>query len=72
MYDLDGDGELSLREVKKAFRHMIKDETIEDLFKQYDENDNKLISFQEFINLMTPLNTLVSDEVYNRINANYF
>ncbi|CAG9311810.1 unnamed protein product [Blepharisma stoltei] len=69
-YDKKKLGELGLREIKDAFKHILNEELIESIFKAHDENDNKTMDFEEFVKMMIPTDTLISEDIYYRIQAN--
>lgn len=53
-YDLDGDGFLSLIEMKRALRDKFTLETIEKMFNDYDSDKDGKLDFPDFVKLYRP------------------
>lgn len=64
MMDLDGSGEISLGEFKKALFELkmdyLQEEEVHHLFNLFDSNRSGTISYQEFLTVVTVSNVLTN------------
>lgn len=62
-YDIDNSGTISLKELKIGMRGKFSDTTIEELFKEYDEDGNGVLDFHEFMKLFCPDGASIPDNL---------
>jgi Ca2+-binding EF-hand superfamily protein len=53
-FDVNGDGVITLPELKKGLHNRFSVQTIEEMFREYDEDSNGVLDFNEFVKLFTP------------------
>lgn len=53
-YDLDGDGFVTLKEMKKVIGEKLSGKALEMIFKEYDSDSDGFLNFDEFYKMFSP------------------
>lgn len=67
-YDLNNDGFVSLKELKRALEGKFSLKTIQELFEEYDGNADGLLNLEDFLLLFLPKNTIIPVSLLNRLS----
>ncbi|CAG9313197.1 unnamed protein product [Blepharisma stoltei] len=61
--DKNRDGTIDFQELRSEFRDYMGSSTIEQLFKEYDSDNNNKIDLPEFMKLLAPHDSFIPDEI---------